>query len=51
MPPNVPVVTLGPGERSMVKPGAKVFITPKAENGSLTASNVLVGKDGLQPPM
>lgn len=51
VPPNTPVVTLGPGDRSMVKPGAKVFITPKAENGSLTASRVLVGKDGLQPPM
>lgn len=51
VPPNIPIVTLGPGERSMVKPGAKVFITPKAENGSLSASRVLVGKDGLQPPM
>lgn len=51
VPPNTPIVTLGPGERSMVKPGAKVFVSPKAENGSLTASSVLVGKDGLQPPM
>lgn len=51
VPPNTPIVTIGPGERSMVKPGAKVFITPKNENGALTASRVLVGKDGLQPPM
>lgn len=51
VPPNIPIVTLGPGERSMVKPGAKVFITPKSENGALSASRVLVGKDGLQPPM
>ena len=51
VPPDTPIVTLGPGERSMVTPGAKVFITPKAENGSLSASRVLVGKDGLRPPM
>lgn len=51
VPPNTPIVTLGPGDRSMVTAGAKVFITPKAENGTLTAKNVLVGKDGLQPPM
>ncbi|MEO8713618.1 MAG: hypothetical protein ABI369_01250 [Acetobacteraceae bacterium] len=51
VPPEVPVVTFGPGDRSMVKPGAKVFITPKADNGTLTASRVLVGKDGLTPPM
>lgn len=51
VPPDVPVVTFGPGDRSMVTPGAKVFIPAKAANGTLTASRVLVGKDGLTPPM
>ena len=51
VPPDVPVVTFGPGDRSMVKPGAKVFITAKADGGKLAASRVLVGKDGLTPPM
>ena len=51
VPPDVPVVTFGPGDRSMVTPGAKVFIPAKEANGTLTASRVLVGKDGLTPPM
>ncbi len=51
VPPDVPVVTFGPGERSMVTPGAKVFVPAKSDNGALTASRVLVGKDGLTPPM
>ncbi|HEY5300059.1 MAG TPA: hypothetical protein VIJ55_05230 [Acetobacteraceae bacterium] len=51
VPPGIPVVTFGPGDRSMVTPGAKVFIPAKGENGALTASRVLVGKDGLTPPM
>ncbi|MEO9191372.1 MAG: hypothetical protein ABI224_15445 [Acetobacteraceae bacterium] len=51
VPPDVPVVTFGPGDRSMVKAGAKVFITAKADGGTLSAGRVLVGKDGLTPPM
>lgn len=51
VPPDAPVVTLVPGDRSMIKPGAKVFITAKDDNGSLSAARVLVGKDGLTPPM
>ena len=45
------VVTFGPGDRAMVKPGAKVFIPAKMENGALSATRVLVGKNGLMPPM
>jgi hypothetical protein len=51
VPPDVPVVTFGPGDRTMVKPGARVFIPAKMENGALSATRVLVGKDGLMPPM
>lgn len=52
VPPGIPVVTFAPGDRSMVVSGAKVFVPAKvADNGSLSATRVLVGKDGLAPPM
>jgi len=52
VPPAAPVVTFEPGDRSMVKPGAHVIIgATRQPDGSLTASAVSVGKDGLVPPM
>jgi len=50
--PGIPVVTFAPGDRADAKVGAKVFLVPaKAADGSLTAVRILVGKDGLAPPM
>lgn len=50
--PGTPIVTFAPGERTDAKVGAKVFLVPaKGAGGSLTASRILVGKDGLTPPM
>jgi hypothetical protein len=50
--PGTPIVTFAPGERSEAKVGAKVFLgATKAADGSLTAGRMLVGKDGLTPPM
>ena len=52
VPPGVPVVTLAPGERSLVAPGAQVFVPGRREaDGAIDAGVVLVGKDGLKPPM
>ncbi len=52
VPPNVPIVTFGPGDKSLVQPGAYVFIgATKQPDGTLTAARILVGKDGLVPPM
>jgi hypothetical protein len=52
VPPDTPVVTFEPGERSMLVPGAHVmFAANKQPDGSLTAAGVNVGKDGLVPPM
>ncbi|HEY4371810.1 MAG TPA: hypothetical protein VGN52_07785 [Burkholderiales bacterium] len=52
VPPNTPVVTFEPGDKSMLKAGAKVFIgAQKAADGSLSAGRVAVGKDGFTPPM
>jgi hypothetical protein len=50
--PNVPIVTFEPGTREMLRPGAHVmFGATVRPDGSLTASRVSVGKDGLVPPM
>jgi hypothetical protein len=50
--PGTPIVTFSPGDRADAKVGAKVFLgATKAADGSLTASRMLVGKDGLTPPM
>ncbi len=52
VPPGVPVVTFEPGTPAMLTPGAKVFIgAQQAADGTLSASRVNVGKDGLTPPM
>ena len=52
VPPDVPVVTLTRGDRAMVAPGAKVFIPGTREaGGAVTASRVLVGTNGMTPPM
>jgi hypothetical protein len=50
--PGTPIVTFAPGERSDAKPGAKVFLgATKGADGGMTAGRLLVGKDGLTPPM
>jgi len=52
VPPDAPIVTFVPGDRSLVRPGAHVIITATVRpDGSLAASRVAVGKDGLVPPM
>jgi hypothetical protein len=52
VPTDVPIVTFAPGDRSMLQPGAHVFIPGQQQsNGVVTAGRVLVGKDGLIPPM
>lgn len=50
--PGTPIVTFAPGDKADAKVGAKVFLgAAKAADGSLTAGRLLVGKDGLTPPM
>jgi hypothetical protein len=52
VPPDVPIVTFEPGSREMMVPGAHVILTAAVQpDGSLAASRVAVGKDGLVPPM
>jgi ABC-type Fe3+-hydroxamate transport system substrate-binding protein len=50
--PKTPIVALAPGAPTDLKPGAAIIARgPKQEDGSIDAAFVLVGKDGLVPPM
>ena len=52
VPPDAPIVTFEPGSREMLRSGAHVLVSVRPKpDGSLTAASVLVGKDGLVPPM
>ena len=50
--PKTPIVALAPGAETDLKPGASIIARGhKQEDGSIDAAFVLVGKDGLVPPM
>jgi hypothetical protein len=51
--PETAIVAMGPGTPDMLKAGAKILIfgARKAADGSLSTQGVVVGKDGLAPPM
>ncbi len=50
--PDAPVVTFAPALAADLKPGAPVFIgAAKAADGSLSAGRVVVGTNGVAPPM
>jgi hypothetical protein len=50
--PKTPVVTFAPDEMSLLKPGAAVFMrASKKPDGTLTARNAIVEKNGVKPPM
>jgi len=52
VPANTPIVTYVPGDKSDIKPGAKVFIIAvKQADGTLQGRAWRVGRDGLTPPM
>ena len=50
--PDVPVLANAPGDRSLLKPGAAVFVLAlKKPDGSLTSARLYAEKDGIKPPM
>jgi hypothetical protein len=50
--PDAPIVTLAPGDPSLLKPGTAVFIPAmKKPDGTFAADFVAAGKDGVKPPM
>lgn len=52
VPPNVPVVQITGGDRSMIKTGIPVFLVafPKPGGGQITGA-LAVGENGAKPPM
>jgi hypothetical protein len=50
VPPTAPIVAFVPGDASILKPGAAVFVNADETNGKTTAGLVAVGSHGLTPP-
>lgn len=52
VPSDIPVVAYGPGDASLLKKGAAVFIVARpGPDGNLAAPAVTAEKDGVKPPM
>jgi hypothetical protein len=52
VPRDVPIVTFSSGDPGLLRPGAAVFIpATKNADGTFTTNRILVGKDGVVPPM
>jgi len=53
VPEGTPIVTFVAGDKTELKPGAKVIIfsAVKKDDGTLEAARVNVGRDGITPPM
>jgi hypothetical protein len=50
--PGTPIVGFAAGERADLKPGAAIIARgARSEDGAIDATRILVGKDGLVPPM
>jgi hypothetical protein len=51
VPEGIPIVTMKPGDRSLLVPGAKVMVTAENRNGQATALRITAGRNGYAPPM
>ena len=52
VPANAPIVGPAPAEPADLKPGTPVFFTPiRAPDGSLSVARIVVGKEGVPPPL
>lgn len=52
VPPDAPIITLTPAQRTLLKPRASVFVVARRNaDGSLSALRILIGSDGMKPPM
>jgi hypothetical protein len=52
IPDGVPIVTFGPATEADLKPGATVFVpAQRGDDGALAAGFVVVGTNGVEPPM
>ena len=51
VPDGTPIVDFAPGDKSLLVPGATVFVgATVAADGKVTAGRVAVSKDGVKPP-
>lgn len=51
VPPKTPIVQIGPGPRTLVKAGSKVFVPAAVTPAGLATNSVAVGENGTAPPM
>jgi len=51
VPNGVPIVTIKPGDKSLLVPGAKVIVSEQVRGGKNVATRVIVGRNGFEPPM
>lgn len=51
VPLNVPIVSLKPGDSSLLVTGAKLFVTAEMRDGKPTATRITAGRNGFAPPM
>ncbi|WP_423824098.1 hypothetical protein V5738_09025 [Salinisphaera sp. SPP-AMP-43] len=51
VPADVPTVKVQPGQRSDIKTGAHVFVAGPTSDGTVQAARVIVGRNGVVPPM
>jgi hypothetical protein len=52
VPDGIPIVTLAPATETDLKPGATVFVpAERGADGALSAGTVVVGANGVNPPM
>jgi hypothetical protein len=50
--PDVPILANAPGDMSLLKPGAAVFVIAlKKPDGTVTAARLYAEKDGIKPPI
>lgn len=52
VPRDIPILRMAPGDKSLIKQGAHVFVgAQKEDGGRYVAVFIFVGKDGIVPPM
>lgn len=51
VPLNVPVVTIKPGDNTLLVVGAKLIVTAELRDGKPVATRIIAGRNGFAPPM
>lgn len=52
IPPDIPIVAIEPGQPADLQAGAHIFVVAHRDSGgTLTADRVMVGRNGVVPPM